>query len=79
MDPSAQTGIPTGIPMTPPTMMMDETSAPSAAEPTPPDDRRPQIVRSEELLQGMRELWIEHGDEMYRLRLTRAGKLYLTK
>jgi hemin uptake protein HemP len=43
------------------------------------DQRRPQIVRSEDLLQGRRELWIEHGDEMYRLRLTRAGKLYLTK
>jgi hemin uptake protein HemP len=66
--------------MTPPTAMMDETSSQTSAEQTPPtSDRRPQIVRSEELLQGMRELWIEHGDEMYRLRLTRAGKLYLTK
>lgn len=40
---------------------------------------RPLIVQSSELLQGRRELWIEHGDEMYRLRLTRSGKLYLTK
>jgi hemin uptake protein HemP len=40
---------------------------------------RPLILRSEDLLQGRRELWIEHGDEMYRLRLTRSGKLYLTK
>jgi hemin uptake protein HemP len=40
---------------------------------------RPLIIRSAELLQGRRELWIEHGDEMYRLRLTRSGKLYLTK
>ncbi|HTN73760.1 MAG TPA: hemin uptake protein HemP [Pirellulaceae bacterium] len=43
------------------------------------DKNRPRIVRSEELLQGARELWVEHGDEMYRLRLTRSGKLYLTK
>ena len=40
---------------------------------------RPLIIRSDELLQGRRELWIEHGEEMYRLRLTRSGKLYLTK
>lgn len=39
----------------------------------------PIVFRSEELLQGRREVWIEHGTEMYRLRLTSAGKLYLTK
>jgi hemin uptake protein HemP len=43
------------------------------------DPHRPRIVRSEELLLGARELWVEHGEEMYRLRLTRSGKLYLTK
>jgi len=40
---------------------------------------RPLIIRSETLLQGHREVWIEHGDEMYRLRITSSGKLYLTK
>jgi len=40
---------------------------------------RPGIVRSDELLRGARELWIEHGDTMYRLRRTSSGKLYLTK
>lgn len=40
---------------------------------------RPTIYSSDELLQGRREVWIEHGDQMYRLRLTQAGKLYLTK
>jgi hemin uptake protein HemP len=40
---------------------------------------RPKIISSEELLQGRRELWIQHGDDMYRLRLTSSGKLYLTK
>ena len=35
--------------------------------------------RSEDLLQGRRELLIQHGDEQYRLRLTRMNKLILTK
>lgn len=43
------------------------------------DMDRPLIHRAEDLLQGRREVWIEHGTEMYRLRLTAAGKLYLSK
>ena len=35
--------------------------------------------RSEDLLKGRRELLIRHGDEQYRLRLTRMNKLILTK
>lgn len=35
--------------------------------------------RSEDLLQGRRELLIRHGDEQYRLRVTRMNKLILTK
>ena len=60
--------------------MVDDESPPvdTAAE-LPDDELRPLIVRSEELLHGRRELWIEHGEEMYRLRLTSSGKLYLTK
>jgi hemin uptake protein HemP len=34
---------------------------------------------SGELLQGKSEALIEHRGEMYRLRLTGSGKLYLTK
>jgi len=37
------------------------------------------VVKSTEILQGKSEIWIEHGSEMYRLRLTRAGKLLLSK
>lgn len=60
--------------------MIDELPpSPAENDPRHEDQQRPQIVHSSELLQGKRELWIEHGDEMYRLRLTRAGKLYLTK
>jgi len=40
---------------------------------------RPRIVTSKELFQGARELWIEHDDEMYRLRITSQGKLHMTK
>jgi len=57
-----------------------EESDKQAREPAPEAAAPPSIVfRSEELLQGRREVWIEHGTEMYRLRLTSAGKLYLTK
>lgn len=36
-------------------------------------------VESLVLLQGQREVLIRHGDETYRLRHTRNGKLILTK
>ncbi|MBC7853559.1 MAG: hemin uptake protein HemP [Pirellulaceae bacterium] len=42
-------------------------------------DPRPLILRSEDLFQSHREVWIEHGELMYRLRLTSSGKLVLTK
>ena len=41
-----------------------------------------QVVReitSSELLRGENELLIRHGDELYRLKLTRNGKLILQK
>lgn len=44
-----------------------------------PPPQQPLIYRSEDLLKGTREVWIEHGAEMYRLRLTSNDKLYLTK
>jgi len=42
-----------------------------------PSTRR--AVASRDLFQGDRELVILHGDVEYRLRITRAGKLILTK
>lgn len=58
----------------------DDSTRDSQPTPNPSaEERRPRIVSSEELMQGRRELWIEHGDEMYRLRVTSSGKLYLTK
>jgi hemin uptake protein HemP len=32
-----------------------------------------------DIFQGRREVWIEHGGEMYRLRITSRGRLILTK
>ncbi|WP_302119432.1 hemin uptake protein HemP [Allorhodopirellula heiligendammensis] len=37
------------------------------------------VLASDDLLHGNKEVWIKHGDVMYRLRKTGSGKLYLTK
>ena len=37
------------------------------------------IYRSPDLLRGRREIWIEHGRDMYKLRITSQGRLILTK
>jgi hemin uptake protein HemP len=45
-----------------------------------PDESAPaRTIRSAELLQGARELLIQHDESTYRLRLTRNGKLILVK
>ncbi len=41
--------------------------------------KQPRQIRSETLLNGDRELQIIHGDEIYRLSVTRQGKLILHK
>jgi hemin uptake protein HemP len=43
------------------------------------DKSEPLSVTSEELLRGRRQLVIEHGEERYRLLVTRSNKLILTK
>lgn len=47
------------------------------ASPQSPGSGR--VLRSEEILQGSREVAIEHAGQFYRLRLTSTGKLILTK
>ena len=37
------------------------------------------VVRTEELFGELREIWIEHDGERYRLRITRRNKLILQK
>jgi hemin uptake protein HemP len=50
--------------------------APTAAR---PDDKLRLRLSSDELFCGTREVVIVHRDAEYRLRITRAGKLILTK
>jgi hemin uptake protein HemP len=40
---------------------------------------QPREILSDDLLQGAKEIWIRHGNEVYRLKLTRSGKLILQK
>lgn len=54
----------------------DSSEIPPVVLPTRPGAR---VMTSEELLAGQNELLIAHGQEVYRLRLTRSGKLILHK
>jgi hemin uptake protein HemP len=45
----------------------------------PPSDLTAVAINSGDLFKGARELLIRHGQEIYRLRRTQAGKLILTK
>jgi hemin uptake protein HemP len=49
------------------------------ASASPPAIVRPAVVRTEELFGTRREVIIKHGQEEYRLRITRTDKLILTK
>lgn len=61
-----------------PVTMEDEAqAAPNVNPPTPTPGVR--VIRSEDLMQGDREIHIRHGDLLYRLRVTSSGRLYLTK
>jgi hemin uptake protein HemP len=58
---------------------------PAMNPPTPPPEMANapgcdlRTLRSDELLQGQVEVLIAHGNDTYRLRLTRSGKLILQK
>jgi hemin uptake protein HemP len=52
------------------------TSAAAASAPSPPGPRR---LDSAALFQRAREIVIVHGGQEYRLRITKADKLILTK
>ena len=55
---------------------LDLPTASSAAAPLKPATRR---IRSQDLLQGRREIEIDHDGALYRLRETSRGKLIMTK
>ena len=50
-----------------------------APEQQPEERAVPRCIPSEDLLQGSRDVLIGHGQELYRLRLTRNDKLILGK
>ncbi len=54
----------------------DELRPPPLPAPAGPPRR---VVRSEDIMKGRSEIAIAHGGEEYRLRVTRNGKLILTK
>jgi hemin uptake protein HemP len=61
-----------------------KSAGPSSSQPPGTGDSAapagpPRIYQSDELFRGQREIWIEHGDVLYRLRTTSTGKLILTK
>jgi hemin uptake protein HemP len=62
---------------------MDPSEPPPPIDPLPHRDdshsRASRTVTSRELLQGATELLITHRDDVYRLRITRSGKLILHK
>lgn len=54
---------------------------PTPGHATQPDawPRPPDPIPTHRLFEGRQEILIAHGDETYRLRITRNGKLILTK
>lgn len=50
-----------------------------ASTPVPPSATAPAIVDAAQLLGGAGEILIRHAGQDYRLRITRANKLILTK
>lgn len=61
------------------TVMNDGNQPPQKPRAGPTGRERPAVITSQQLMQGRRELWIDHEGEIYRLRITSRGKLYLTK
>ena len=61
-----------------PTIFDSERSGPSGVESITPADKKPRI-ESAHLFQGEREIVIVHQTKEYSLRITRNGKLILTK
>lgn len=59
---------------------MSETAGkPKVPREAGPDPRKKHRVRAEEIFAGASEIIIEHDGEEYRLRITKQGKLILTK
>jgi hemin uptake protein HemP len=58
--------------------MHDEPPRPLESPPTPAPPSPPRRIASSELFGGAREIVIEHGGRLYRMRITQNDKLILT-
>jgi hemin uptake protein HemP len=55
-------------------------SQPDVLRPAPAEEKSaPRVLNSEELFAGQRTVVIQHGDEQYRLLITRNDRLILQK
>lgn len=52
---------------------------PKNTHPSPQESKGPTLVSTTQLFGKEHELLIEHGGELYRLRITKNNKLILTK
>ncbi|MBR1088200.1 hemin uptake protein HemP [Bradyrhizobium manausense] len=59
--------------------MVDKSGDDGGSAAVPPAGRAPRTISSRDLLGDQRLLVIRHEEEIYRLQLTAAGKLILTK
>ena len=59
-------------------MKSPKKESPESAEKFPQIPKK-KILKSEDLFQGSREVLILHGDFLYRLQITKSGKLILIK
>lgn len=61
-------------------MQLTPPPAPSTARPGPasPSPDRPVRLSSDSLMQGQKEMEIDHAGKIYRLRITQLNKLILT-
>ena len=58
---------------------MDERKDPQPGDTSGNPEEEPRIIDSRDILGDQVEIMIRHGDESYRLRVTRNGKLILFK
>lgn len=57
----------------------NEQTTDNSPQHVPEGEGQARVMRSDEIFQGGREVRIEHEESVYRLRLTRKGKLILHK
>lgn len=57
----------------------EATDSSTVTTPIPDPLAEARVLQSEDLFSGHREILIAHGQEVYRLRLTRSNKLILHK